>query len=529
MLSSAAVTTGNAEKKPELANIRFTGHALVDVGVAGLCAFAKKKRPEELTLDDLDRASEWLTKVYYERRLNSYLTCVFMNASFVQPKEGDGKREAFKRQYLAAHRAAPHPDVAGLRCIFSQEPATSPLVRTHFPLFSAEGVLNFRPNGTAFLPVAGPFVVAIMFLPMACRRSEGRMLAVHADAPSLTLAFARRYLEDNRRLLALPLPEEKAVVHPEFAREQPMWDGTKKRNKFADAKGPRSLVVNDLTELAGEVGIDEVDGPTSLDAYLVSNSGQGPSLDVFNVPSGVAAFVLKAAAPSTAAAWKAVSSRFQRLNEKKDDEAKGAGKKAPRGKAADPVPGRAGWSKNWAFEELCDVFDAGFTDRARAAAWLSRHVLGRIHQKSGQPRYRDGSARQWELAALFMKEVLGMNTGRIDAIKTFADKLAEWINQKRDKKLFNAILFEKLSELEHRLRTVQHESAKSAGGTLLFGLDEYRNVWLHEDGDRFLVRDLISIRVVETLHQKNWFRDNLDIVVDQDAAPRAQTSEEITA
>jgi CRISPR-associated protein Cst1 len=508
------------------ARLRFTGHALVDVGIAGLCAFARRKHPEELKLTDLDGASEWLTKTYYEGRLNAYLSCVFMNASFVQPNEGPDKRETFKQQYLAAHRAPVHPDVAGMSCVFSREAATSPLVRTHFPLFSGEGVLNFRPNGTTSIPVAGPYVLAIMFLPMACRRSEGRLLAVHADAPALTLGFARQYLEDNRKLLALPLPEARAIVHPAFEREQPMWDATKKRNKYPDVKGPRSLVVSDLGTLAAKVELtNELDAPTALHAYLVSNSGQGPSLDVFQVPSGVAAFVLKATGAPTATAWKAVSSRFQPLSEPNDDDAKKPGKK-PSGKRREAIAGRPGWSRNWAFEELCDIFDAGFTDRGRAAAWLRRHILGRIEYKSNKPSYRDGGARQWALAALFLREVLGMNDGRIKAIRGYADKLATWICEKRDKKLLNAILFEKLSELDHRLRAAQLASAK---GTLLFGLDEHRNVWLHEDGDRYLVRDLISIRVVEVLHEAKWFAENPEIVVDQDAATDAAAPEEIRA
>lgn len=232
--------------------LHWTGHALVDVGMAGLCALAKRAHPEDLTLEDLDSAADFMERHYYGGTLGTYLSCVFMNPSFVQPSEGAEKKKAFIAQYLRAHRATPHPAVAGMRCAFSGEPATSPLVRTHLPMFSGEGVLNFRPDGSTVVPAAGAYVVALMFLPMASRRSEGSLLAVHADDPTLTLRFARRYLEDNRRLLALPLPSARALTHPGYDREQPMWDAQKKRHKFADAKGPRSLVVHDLTTIAAE-------------------------------------------------------------------------------------------------------------------------------------------------------------------------------------------------------------------------------------------------------------------------------------
>jgi CRISPR-associated protein Cst1 len=319
--------------------LHWTGHALVDVGMAGLCAFAKRDRPEALTLEDLDGAAALMEREYYTGALGPYLSCVFMNSSFVQPSEGVEKKKAFIDRYLHGHRATSHPSMIGLRCAFSGEPATSPLVRTHLPLFSGEGVLNFRPNGEVAVPAAGAYVVALMFLPLASRRSEGRLLAVHADDPALTIRFAHRYLEDNRRLLAMALPTARALTHEGYDREQPMWDGAKKRYKFADAKGPRSLVIHDLTTIAAEaLPSDTRPRPSALTAYLLSSSGQGPSLDIFAVPSGVVAFVAKAAGASTASAWKAVSSRFRSLSEQ-DDAADGSPARKGKKKGSSPEAG----------------------------------------------------------------------------------------------------------------------------------------------------------------------------------------------
>ncbi len=47
-----------------------------------------------------------------------------------------------------------------------------------------------------------------------------------------------------------------------------------------------------------------------------------------------------------------------------------------------------------------------------------------------------------------------------------------------------------------------------ASERLLFGLDEYARVWLHEDGDEFLVRDLVAIRVVERLAEIGYFNEH---------------------
>ncbi len=500
------------------AGLSLTGHALVDVGIAGLCAFSSVERPESLTLSQLDQAADFMEKTYYGKRalLMPYLSCVFMNASFTQPNEGKDKTEAFIRRYLRAHRAEPDPTVAGKRCAFSGLPATSPLVRTHLPLFSGEGVLNFRPEGETAVPAFGPVVVAIMFLPLAGRRAEGRMLVVHTDDPRLTLEFARRYFEDNRRLLALPLPGEKLDIHPGFEREQPMWDAQKKRNKYPDAKGPRSLVVADLAEIAGRAAGSWTDpGPTTLTAYLLSNSGQGPSLEIVEVPSGVVSFVRKAATgAATRTAWQAVAMRFRPPQEVAEVTER---RRRPVRRSA-AVAGRPGWSRNPAFEELCDVFSGGFTDRPAARRWLRRYVLGRLESEAAKALEATG-ARSWTLVKLFLEEVLGMKAARIEAIRSFADKLADHISRTNDRKLFRSLVFDRLREARSALISAQRRSAE---GTLLFGLDEFATVWLHEDGDEFLVRDLITIRVVERLSESDYFRAHPDDVVEAEAAPAAE-------
>jgi hypothetical protein len=351
---------------------------------------------------------------------------------------------------------------------------------------------------------------------MSGRRSEGRLLFVHADDPEVTVAFAGRYLHDNQRLLSMTMPLVKAVVHDGFDREIPYWDASKKRNKMADVKGPRSLVVADLTEIAARAApTDSRPRPVALTVYLLSNSGQGPSLEMYDVPSGVVSFVRRAAGARTASAWKAVSGRFRPVKETKDGEDGDAGepkRSKKRTKASPPIAGKPGWSRNPAFEDLCDVFESGFTDRRKAAEWLRRHVLGRITARKGPDRYDATGARSWALAELFLKEVMGMKAARIEAVRAFADKLATRIHEKGDGKLFKSLAFDKPRELRHRLLAVQRESAKDA---LLFGLDEYATVWLHEDGDEWLVRDLVCIRVVERLHELGYFAEHPEEVLDE--------------
>jgi len=504
----------------QTADLHWTGHALVDIGIAGLCALRGQDAPEELTLTDLDKVSDFIAEHYFSGALDPYLTVVFTsNSGYCGPnkvRKVEDYAEVFR-----AHRVPPKKHLLSARdeqCAFSGLPATAWVHRRHLPLFSGAEVLNFRPTGQTKVPIAGPYLVALQFLPMAARRAEGRLLAVHTDEPKLTITFARRYFEDNKRLLSLALPTSRAAVHSTYDREIPMWDSKKKQYKMADVKGPRSLVIADLTSIAAaSLPTDIRPHPVAVTVYLLSNSGQGPSLDVFPIPSGVVSFVRKAAEAPTAIGWNAITARFYSVQEIKDDPPKVRKRKV----ATEPTPvlGRPGWSKNPAFEELCSIFEAGFVDGNTAASWLRRHLLGRIEARTGEVRYENSRARMWALAELFLREVLRMRKTRVEAIKQFADKLADWISQKHDRNLYRALAYERVWELRQRLLRAQRDG-------LPFGLDEYATVWLHEDDsrpDENLVRDLVCIRVVERLYELKYFdshpEDRLENNDDSDTSP----------
>ena len=65
--------------------LEYTGHPFVDIGVATIVAFADKKRPEELALEDLEAVADYLEECYTQQPMTSFLTVVFPNSGFTQP------------------------------------------------------------------------------------------------------------------------------------------------------------------------------------------------------------------------------------------------------------------------------------------------------------------------------------------------------------------------------------------------------------------------------------------------------------
>src|SRR5579885_634682 len=297
--------------------LRFTGHPLPDVGIATLCAMSGKSGPEQLTVEDLDRCAQELEDNYFSGLMNSYLACVFMNSEYVQPepREKDAKkrkaqkRREYARRILGAHRWEGDVGSGDLKCAYSGLPATHLVHRSQVPMFTGEGVLNFLPAGRGELPVAGQYLLAVQALPMGGRRVEGRMLLAHSDDASLMIAFAAKYLADNRRLLDLGRKGQLPVrdgPDPMLEREHAAKDG--KDPKYPDAKAPTSLVASDLMEICAQRSLD-AEGTASVTVYVLSSSGQGPSLEIHRIPSQVVRFLALVQRAGAARSWQQLVAR----------------------------------------------------------------------------------------------------------------------------------------------------------------------------------------------------------------------------
>jgi CRISPR-associated protein Cst1 len=469
--------------------------------------------PQDLSFRDLNAAAAEMEEYYFSGLLMSYLSCVFMNSEYVQPGSGERKersREAYAKRVLFAHGSPSDEGVAGLTCAFSGLPATHLIHRGQMPLLSGKDVPNFYPSGLGALPIAGPYLTALQALPLGGRRCEGKMLVAHSDNGDVTIGLAKHYLEDNRRLLQLSkagqLPQKEGA-DPALIREQGAWDSQKKRPKYPDAKSAPSLISFDLMQVRALKREMDHDQPVSVTIYWLSSSGQGPSLALFHLPPNVIRFLCKAGTAQTRAYWnEIVSKKWQQpgVETQRDtvraDATHPAGKKPKVGKKWAVIDGGPGRSRNDVLADLVQIYESGFIDIHAADAFLRRHLLSNLKGAIQSPEKCD-----WPLTEFFLKEVLGMEQQRIEAIRKFADGLAEHIKQRNDKRLFSDVVRADRAYLLRNALTKAQRNEADSNGRLLFGLDEYLAVFEADDSigraDWSLVRDLISIRLVEQLHK----------------------------
>ncbi|MGB3060161.1 MAG: type I-B CRISPR-associated protein Cas8b1/Cst1, partial [Anaerolineae bacterium] len=99
--------------------IRFTGHPLVDVGVAVITLFNRRQRPEELTEADLERMADYVTAEYVRQPLKSFLTVAFPNSGFTQPafEKTPERRLTYANLVARAYRQEQAPGAE--TCVFT--------------------------------------------------------------------------------------------------------------------------------------------------------------------------------------------------------------------------------------------------------------------------------------------------------------------------------------------------------------------------------------------------------------------------
>ncbi len=469
--------------------LRYTGHPIADIGVATIAAFCEKPDPVSLTEEDLLRVAQFLEREYFSGKLLSYLTCVFPNSAYVQPGAQPGAKvkmkpeniDRFKRQVLYAFQEPPSPEASGLQCIFSGAPANRVVYRQHVPMITGENVLNFFPSGTGGLPVSGPYLLAIQAFPLGARRCYGRALAVHCpDDYGLTYAFARRFLAENRQLLLL---------------------AEKTREKYLDAKAPKTLIVRTLLDIENERREWREEEPApSVTVYHLTNSGQGPDINLFSLPAEVVKFVRAASRAGTQRLWRGIEAS--------------AWEKTKTGEWGAVV------SRNYLYEDLFDL-------PGNAAAFVRTYFLRRAYRYARQddPRraYRLGQELElvsWELTRLFLKEVIGMERTRIEAIRALGDRIAEYVASDNDRRFFQGLYRADRYVVLRGLLIKASNARLKKGQSPLVTFEEFLRVF--EEGEELarvdwaLARDLVLIRVIEELHKKEWFGKQPDVLEELD-------------
>jgi CRISPR-associated protein Cst1 len=486
--------------------LKYTGHPLVDVGVATIAAFAGKHDPTRLTEDDLDKMADYMAREYVRQPLKSFLTVAFTsNAWFSQDaynpdkpglsaekrEERRRKREKWARHHLRQWAYEGEKTVIE-QDVFTGEP-TVPVElsgklpsgrggRAQVPLALGDEYINFYTNGNPGLPVSGKTVFCFQAFPLGCAKCGGRLLAVHSDNDELTYHFAKTFLLGNR----------KAVQLAQAA-------GSKKLQETQFSH--RTLLVDTLLQVQLEAQ-DESEQSFSLTAYHLSNSGQGPKLDIYHLPLEITGFLRDVQTADYHNEWNAIVHRAWEVAPKKK-----------RGKKDDkPFQPR----RNWLYEDLFDL--PGNAPRFLRIYFLRialHYARGKTDPCVGYSLQNEANLVSWKITERFLRRIMYMDKERIEQIRTMGDRLAEYISSQNDRHLFANFRIQNYHHFRTALLRANLAQVKR-GNPPIIEFDPYIEVFEVAENDYYpgwrLARDLVLIRMIERLYKLGWLGANVDAV-----------------
>ena len=481
----------------------YVGHPYYDVGIATLAAFVKKSNPQLLTPEDLAEAVDYMAREYVRQPLRSYLTAVFPNSGFTNPaffKKPDRQQE-YARRVLRSYEG----DVSLLdeKCVFTGKPAVAvafddqgrlPLgraFRQHIPLLTGEGPINFHPYGGKGIPVSGEALLAIQALPLGSAKSAGRMLLVHSDNPDLTRHFAREFLTRNRRSVQL-------------ARQS----GSKKMPE--PHRKHHTLLIETLleAEYMRRDTLPEGEPSFTLTAYHISNSGQGPGLDIYFLPMQLIGFLSKMQEAKFSQSWQRIVRRAWEIEPPKK-------KRKGRGELQEPFQP----ARNWLYEDLFELPDnARHFVRTYFLRYALRRARGATDPRQEYSLATESDLVSWAVTEQFLRRIMNMETHRIEHIRKMADGLAEYVSQGNDRRFFREFY---MSRNYGDLRTALLKADLAhvrRGNPPIITFEPFIEVF--EEGrelerlDWRLARDLVLIRMIEKLHASGWLGPNAEAIED---------------
>lgn len=485
------------QEPSEARPLSYTGHPFVDIGLATIAAYSDKESPADITSDDLAAIADYMRRNYVVNPLRSFLTVVFPNSGFTQPayNKHSEKREVYADHVLDAYAADTLDEldiflglpVANVSYDVDGKLEPGRVDRRHIPLLTGKEVINFVPGGEPSLFVSGLTMLTVQAFPLGCKKCVGRLLAVHSDNPDILQYFASRFLREN--LQSIKLAQE--------------VDESKLREP---GQATFTLLIDTLLDAARRQGyaIDDDERPFSITAYHLSNSGQGPSLDIYHLPFQITGFLRQMQRDTYRREWQAIENR--------------AWQRAPaRQKKGQPFVPRY----NTLYEDL-------FSLPQNAPRFIRTYFL-RIRQTFSRdkqdPRSEYSSLQEagivsWKITELFLKGVMNMDKERVEQIRLLGDRLADYVNQENDRSFFRLFYTTRRYTDLRTLLLRANLAAVRRGDPPIIEFDPY--IAIFEDGESLpnmswrLSRDLVLIRMIERLHKAGWLDRHVEDIPDRD-------------
>lgn len=430
----------------------WTGNPFVDCGISVVLEWCDKKEPDEITPEDLSSIGSLLPQVYTSAGWRKNLYSIFVNyppnqAIYRTEEEKESRLQGLLAELLCGvEPLGEEGDCIACGARFTRKRRR----RMHIPLTGSCGAINYFSFGADGADYCDSCAFAVQCSPLAYYAC-GKLIMLHSDSRKVMRYWARRAIQNLHREIA----SDNFVGCFNEGYTNPL-------NALFHIT--QNLILTYEERWSGE--------EATVRLYHFTNYAQCPALDIYDLPAPVFRFLAEVRSHPHFRAWRRIVRRgyyFRRGEEKTLHTA---------GKAEEDYKN----SKNRVYSDLV----------------AGRSILHRFLNLRTRTAYGD-----YSFVGIYLREILAMDTERIETIKRVADEIARYVMESPDGKrrlrgLETAVKFRDFCSV---LRRICLGRAALGAPAPLFTLDEFAEKLFPEGALSFVeTRYLILFRLYEQLH-----------------------------
>ncbi|AEH24640.1 type I-B CRISPR-associated protein Cas8b1/Cst1 [Pyrococcus yayanosii] len=428
----------------------WTGHPFVDAGLVALLILNKKRSPEELTEEDIRKATEFASKLYARKEWGSgYIHAMMLpNSGILMANPSMSKKrtpEAIAQNLRDLLQEPEDPNAPICEICGRRHSRPKPVYRSDFPLVGTGGVPNYFPSAKDGLNVCSHCLFLVQFLPLVAYKVGGRVLVMHTYPYELMLELHEEAINDVRKSFLA--------------------------SNARDFKRPENFLFRLLGELTRKTERDDLWGKASITLYHFVNNNQGQDLQIIHVPTPVLRFIAHASREDPKG-WKRIVAM--------------------------------GWRKRPSEEDF-EKYERSYANEVYSRLLAEESIL---------PYFIDMKNRRanakWSLLSFYCSEVLGLDKEALEFIKDVGDRIVETLEKLPDNQLSRRVRelerAEKLYQFEAFFVNLEKLRQRLGIEKPLMTFDEFATVLTSYGEDLNVswrtVKHLLLFRIYERLHDK---------------------------
>lgn len=430
-------------------DIQITGNPFIDSGIYALTTKLKKDI-SEITVDDLIKESEEISKLYVNSLWKKNMHTIFPNSVLVNPASTNDpnlKEKYFDSLNKLIDSIGPvQNEGACIGC--GRRSVKEVFGKDAIPLTGSKSLTNYFSFANSGADYCSLCALLIQFSPLTLYRCGKKMILLHSDSKKVMDFWAKKAIKNID--LQISSGEYSGCYNKGITR-------------------PTNAIFNIISQVIKSGRRWRGENP-SFNFYYFTNFNQEPELDIFTLPTNVFKFLTEIP-PEDWSNWSFIVKKAYKYvkweNVENDEDYKN--------------------NPNTVFNNLLE----------------GKSILRSFYSTKYKKTYCT-----WKLTKSYMNEVWKMDEKRIEVIKDVGDRLSDYIKNNDSLKTLTSLEHaSNYNNFRNILRKILKNKINNGDDELLFTFDEYV-ISLFPEGNMTWreTQDLLLFRIYENLH--HWLIEN---------------------